>query len=249
MTGDGLPDAVRYEWSGTPGDPLPRTLNGGDPAIVAAGVQEFVLTYGVRNTPESLAGYWKTDFDADPRAADANRDGVGDWIEQAGTLNATRVAGRVWTASAADGVTLRTNPAADFDTLTTVEVRCRCATANPAGNGAETRLCVDRSGGSGGVVVASVRLESDGTQTARVFVKPDDATDTLVCEAAGLGTGFVDLRLVVAPRADVVGVWVNGVWKATATYPTYSIGAVASCTLGPAGGDAEFDSVSVRVSP
>jgi len=46
--GDGMPETVRYRWSGTQGDPLTRQLNGGTAATVATNVQEFGLTYQKR---------------------------------------------------------------------------------------------------------------------------------------------------------------------------------------------------------
>jgi hypothetical protein len=47
-TGDGMPETIRYYWSGTKGDPLTRQFNGGTAATVAANVQEFGLAYQKR---------------------------------------------------------------------------------------------------------------------------------------------------------------------------------------------------------
>lgn len=44
-TGDGVDDAVRYAWSGTPGDPLTRAVNGGTPATLLADVRTLSLRY------------------------------------------------------------------------------------------------------------------------------------------------------------------------------------------------------------
>jgi prepilin-type N-terminal cleavage/methylation domain-containing protein len=44
-TGDGNADTIRFSWTGTKGQPLLRTLNGGTPEPVADDVQSFVLTY------------------------------------------------------------------------------------------------------------------------------------------------------------------------------------------------------------
>lgn len=44
--GDDIPESIFYEWSGTPGDPLLVSVNGGTPAPVVEDVQEFGLTYG-----------------------------------------------------------------------------------------------------------------------------------------------------------------------------------------------------------
>ncbi len=44
-TGDDLPETIRYEWSGTVGDPLTRQYNGGTVANVIEAVEEFGLGY------------------------------------------------------------------------------------------------------------------------------------------------------------------------------------------------------------
>ena len=45
---DSLPETIRYEWSGTPGDPLMRRYNGGTAVNVAEDVREFQLSYDLR---------------------------------------------------------------------------------------------------------------------------------------------------------------------------------------------------------
>ena len=75
--GNDVPETIRYEWSGTPGDPLTRQFNGGPHVEIASNVQSFNLTYDyrqgeqppgtesesaeelllVRDTPDSGAGY------------------------------------------------------------------------------------------------------------------------------------------------------------------------------------------------
>lgn len=43
--GNDVPEIIRYEWSGTSGDPLTRCYNAGTPANVLADVHEFNLSY------------------------------------------------------------------------------------------------------------------------------------------------------------------------------------------------------------
>jgi type II secretory pathway pseudopilin PulG len=43
--GDGTSEKIRYEWSGTSGDPLVRTINGGTPKNVLEGIEEFQAAY------------------------------------------------------------------------------------------------------------------------------------------------------------------------------------------------------------
>lgn len=45
---DGVPETIRYSWSGAAGDPLTRSVNGGPPAAVAANVRNFQLAYPTR---------------------------------------------------------------------------------------------------------------------------------------------------------------------------------------------------------
>ncbi len=47
-TGDSVPETIRYAWSGTPGDPLVRQVNGGTAATAASDVREFQLGYDKR---------------------------------------------------------------------------------------------------------------------------------------------------------------------------------------------------------
>jgi hypothetical protein len=47
--GDGTEERIRYEWSGTPGDPLLRSYNGGAPVAVLDSVQDFLLEYATRD--------------------------------------------------------------------------------------------------------------------------------------------------------------------------------------------------------
>ena len=54
MDGDNSPDVVRYEWSGTPGDPLIKKFNYGSPVEVVEAVENFELKYNTRSTIEDF---------------------------------------------------------------------------------------------------------------------------------------------------------------------------------------------------
>ncbi len=47
-TGDGAPEDIRYEWSGVPGEPLRRQMNGGAWADVVASVQSLAFSYNTK---------------------------------------------------------------------------------------------------------------------------------------------------------------------------------------------------------
>lgn len=199
------------------------------------------------NCPEILSAFRKTDFDGDPRLLDSDRDGAGDWSEEAGSLDPSTMSGGVWFAGQSAGTSLRTAGGIDFSGLTTAEIRCRNVTYAPTGDGASFRLHADRSGSTSAAIHAAVKRQADGSQTARVYFKPSDTAEKTVCEVTGLGAGFVDVRLVVDPTSDVVAAWVGGVWRGTATYATYATGDKPYCAVGPSDSDAEFDYVCVRV--
>jgi len=49
-TGDGVPETLLYAWSGTPGDPLTRSYNGGTAAAILKNVRSLSLGYRTRDT-------------------------------------------------------------------------------------------------------------------------------------------------------------------------------------------------------
>lgn len=56
VTSDGVSDQVTYEWSGTTGDPLLRTVNAGTAHVVATGITSFALAYDVIEDSETRGG-------------------------------------------------------------------------------------------------------------------------------------------------------------------------------------------------
>lgn len=52
-TGD---ETIRYEWSGTPGDPLTRQYNGGTIVNVLDSVEQFALDYNIESTAQAPPG-------------------------------------------------------------------------------------------------------------------------------------------------------------------------------------------------
>jgi len=53
---DGLPERIRYAWSGTAGDPLTRQYNGGTVVEISESVQEFDLGYELETVTEEYPG-------------------------------------------------------------------------------------------------------------------------------------------------------------------------------------------------
>ena len=54
--GDGVPERVRYAWSGTQGDPLTRQYNGGTAYTILDNVHQLNLTYNHKNVTEEYPG-------------------------------------------------------------------------------------------------------------------------------------------------------------------------------------------------
>jgi hypothetical protein len=52
--GDGTEERIRYEWSGTPGDPLLRSYNDGDSIEISESVQDFSLAFTSQDITTSI---------------------------------------------------------------------------------------------------------------------------------------------------------------------------------------------------
>jgi len=55
-TGDGVPETIRYAWSGTAGDPLVYQFNNSAPITLAMGIENFDIEYLLRSTPSGSTG-------------------------------------------------------------------------------------------------------------------------------------------------------------------------------------------------
>jgi hypothetical protein len=51
---DGTAEKIRYEWSGTAGDPLQKSINGGTPAVVLGSIHNFQATLQLVSTTRSI---------------------------------------------------------------------------------------------------------------------------------------------------------------------------------------------------
>lgn len=233
--------------SGTPHAVMRKYLVGAALSL-QIGDQEFTrIRAGTNllNSPEVLSGCWKLDFNNDPTTEDADYDGSGDWTTNTGTFDPARLSGGVWQADSGDGVELRTAPECDFTQLTTVELKCR--NTGIGGSGAVFRMYVDRTVAAYGEISASVALQDNGTQTARIYTGPSTGAKLLV-EVADLPSDFVDARLVIDPDADVVAVWVEGIFRGAYQYDRFSDNNNRYLLAEASGSDAEFDYVSIRLS-
>ncbi|MDB5296111.1 MAG: hypothetical protein JWO31_2094 [Phycisphaerales bacterium] len=133
-TGDGVAETIRYAWTGTPGDPLTRSVNGGAAGVVAANVRALNLAYLTKTVgkPPAVTGPEQGWVAHAATAANANTSGLTStkWSggSYAPTLPATAVS---WTVSRCR-VRL-----AKKATLGTVTVRLRYATSAGVPTGAD----------------------------------------------------------------------------------------------------------------
>jgi len=86
--GDGLPETIRYAWSGTAGDPLTVEYNGASPVDYAENVTEFNLSYLLSTSSQSNQA---TPQESDEIVLISHRNAPG-----AGRLVARDVSGKKW---------------------------------------------------------------------------------------------------------------------------------------------------------
>ncbi len=198
----------------------------------------------LRNSPELLASYWRTDFDRDPTTSDSNGDATLDWaVTGGGTFDTNSLANGVWSATGA----IETRPLSNFDTTTTVEVRCR--NTSVGGNGAVVLINADRAGGVYAPLLVYLQKQSDGSQTLTLNGKTSDAATKQLFTRSKLSSGFVRLRLTILPANNVVNLQINDEDQGTFTYPTYAptTNTDGYLKLYADTSSAEFDYVDLRV--
>ncbi len=194
----------------------------------------------LRNSPELLATYWRTDFDRDPSATNANGDTTTDWaVTGGGTFDTTKLSNGIWTATGA----IETRPLSDFTTTTIVEARCR--NTSVGGNGAVAAIYVDRQSGQYAPLLVYLQKQTDGTQTLTLYGRTSDMVTKKLFSRSRLPSGFVRYRLTVLPANDVVNLTINDEDQGTYTYPKYSPTSTSDryLTLYADTSSAEFDYV------
>jgi hypothetical protein len=199
----------------------------------------------LRNLPELLSTYWRTDFDRDPTATNGNGDTVADWaLTGGGTFDTTKLSNGIWTATGA----IESRPLADFTTTTSVEVRCK--NTSVGGNGAVMCINADRQGGQYAPILVYLQLQSDGTQTLTLNGKTNDTTFKQLYSKSKLSSGFVRYKVTILPANNLVNLTINDEDQGTYTYPTYAPSGTSDryVTLYSDTSSSQFDYVESRVS-
>jgi prepilin-type N-terminal cleavage/methylation domain-containing protein len=197
----------------------------------------------VLNQPAFYLGQWEADFSSDPTTRDVNGDGAGDWVVHGGgTFPASSLAAGVWQTSA---VALDTSPACDFAAPTIVDLRMR---STAAGASAVFLINADRIGTVCVPLMATLKLEPEGTQMLNVSKKKSTGVFETLIVARGLPSDFVDLRLLIDPVVHSVSVTVNGNFVGTYGYGVPGTSTTDKfASIYSTGGIAEFDYVRIRV--
>lgn len=198
----------------------------------------------LRNRPELLSAFWRTDFDRDPTLTNGNGDNVADWaLAGGGTFDTSRLVNGIWMASGA----IETRPLADFTTTTTIDVRCRNTTAG--GNGAVVAINADCQGGQYAPILVYLQRQADGSQTLTLNGKTSASTTTQLFSRTKLSGGFVRYQLTILPNNNLVNLQINGEDQGTYSYPTYAPSGATDgyLTAYADSSTSDFDYVDVRV--
>jgi hypothetical protein len=197
----------------------------------------------LRNTPELLAGYWRTDFDRNPATTNANGDSASDWsVTGGGNFDTTKLVGGIWTATGA----IETRPLSNFTTTTIVEARFR--NTSVGGNGAIMAIYPDRQNGVYGPILVYLQKQSDGSQTLTLNGRTSDTVTKQLFSRTGLSSGFVRVRLTIVPQNDIVNLTINDEDQGTFNYPRYAPTSTSDSylTVTTDTSSSEFDYVELR---
>lgn len=208
---DGLPETIRYFWSGTPGDPLTRQYNGGATVSVAENVQEFDLTY---NTLSSSVTTTQTSNVESDEVLFASFTG---WPGIPGTVNYRSLSPTNWACEffEIDQVNL---PA----TTNQVRITRAMVKLKAAASGSTVSIGIHRSVGGGNPQPASNSLGLPTTVTAPVSgsgvwtevtfanTSVNNLNKEFVIVVKGTGAGAVDLEYLhstAAPKDLPMMLW------------------------------------------
>ncbi len=232
-----------YYWTPGPTRTLTRTrltrltVTAQPTSTAASRVQS---TCQLENRPWHNVDYWRLTFsESDPTETDSNADGTPDWIVRGGgSFNRGNLNNGKWACASH----LDSRPESNFPSPTTIEVRMQATVSGS--DGPAVWINLDWSGNSNSGVYAVARLESDNTQTLKLYT--EQTGDDLLTSVTGLPTGMIDLSLYLNPDQNEVALFVNGVHRGTFNYQFESDANDTRCvTLYPAGSGGLYDQITV----
>lgn len=197
------------------------------------------------NTPERLSGVWRLDFNTDPTVdIDIDHDGAEDWVLEGGGTFVPSIAASVLSLS--DGELFQTTADNDFDGLITADVHCRGTLFSASGGGAVVKIPYSSSSSTYGLLTINVERTISNTQTVTIVAEGNTSPQTLAL-VNNLPDETSEIRVVIDPTANEVGVWVNEVFQGRSTVTQPLSGALKRATFGASGANAAFDFLSIRV--
>lgn len=197
----------------------------------------------ILNGPELAATRYQISFDTDPTTLDIDQSGVDDWKDAGGsTFDVGTIDGDVWTPTQ----TIESAETNDFTEPTVLGVRMMNTSV---GEGAFVSINADWSGGTHAELEAYLIKIEDGSQALMLEHRVSLSKTEPICLFGGLGSGYIELELLIDPDADTVRVLIDGVDKGTFGYATVTNAHFEKVIrLGTRGAGAEFDAVDINVA-
>jgi hypothetical protein len=252
-SGGGSSEAGPATDAGSPGDAGADGGADGAPDVapdtstvpVEAGPDGGGVDANVYPSCSSTAISWVFSFNSDPTKYDGNGDGILDWtVRDGGAFPVADLDGGVWYSSMQ--TPLDTRPLNDFSNRVIVDVRFLSATVAPSNRGAVFWINLNENGPQFSALFASAVAQADGGQALTLFGKPDAAAEAPIVSFPNLGSTFIDLHLDVDPTNLDVGLWIDGTFQGTYSFPqTGAPNADHFATLLSWQGLSEFQSVSI----
>lgn len=223
---------------GMPGVELTRTVvtHVGVTLQIGAGTAQSVTARLFRE-PGLHSAVWDAGFDSSPANLDMDGSGA-DWAFSSGGAAASFDAGK-WTV---DGV-LYTQPTHNFDEPFVVDLIMGSTAGNRSG--ASFQINADQFDGDAVPITVRAGLDDGGEYCVTVY--DTESLDSARLDATGLGTHPPEVRLLVVPAGNAVGVIINGQPAGSFYYEPVAAGGLPGLARLTEGSDGFFDHVSIRV--
>gem|GEM_PF-2617606 len=209
---------------------LAASALGGTPMHAAA---EFL------NKPLDATVLAETDFSNFSMTDDSNFDGSSDWtLSATGSGNSSTVSGGLWTAN---NQAMQLPSAIPAGVQTEIDVSSRDTTSS-TGSVMIRAAGLKSVGGNSVSVLATLTLQSNGTQTLILYEETSTNTFVKCDQFTMLNSSRQNIRLVLNPVRESVAVWVNGILLSTCRLSLIATPALPSTVQVQASGNScEFD--------
>ena len=170
----------------------------------------------LEQAPEVLTQFWEAGFDADPALQDLDGDGSADWAYQNGSFSDSEINAGVWASS--DELVIQ--PAGQFSSVITVNARLR------ASNGKQAEIRGPFHDDADGMLTLVTVLQDDGSGNQELLLYNEDDpanTDTPFATITGLGSDWIDLKMLIIPDEGLLSVWINGEPMGVATLTRFAV--------------------------